>query len=425
MINPQFSTTLTGTCIYPDGKEHPFLLPGFKIESDFTIMTQGADSLGNFVYAGKVDKEGKLTMVRHYPNNPSVPPAFFSGELDFDCSIQGTMTGGGSLSSLPASRFSLAPKTFRHWGGELTAAGGQRATTSLCFGFEGNQIYGFGKNGDGVYILKGSFDPASKLVSMHEYSSSSHASFHRWFQGQGQEVAGKKALVGTWTTPEMATGSFTFFLSEEMPHLVPPMTTIDMRPENPSLQASTARLAKENAKPGVADSKTRHGQFTVIPPAGPQNDFYAPTQTYSAPQPAYNVQRNVAVFANGGGEPFVDRAWIANASSPMDVQQVGQAVMSGKKVEVDCLISFYKIVSDPNLRMAMTATVANHLVGVNQQTFYECVKLNPHSNVQMCIVQTFSQYLRGQITPYFTASILDVITMERDKRVAAAILNTI
>jgi hypothetical protein len=284
-------------------------------------------------------------------------------------------------------------------------------------------VYGFGKSPESNYVIKGSFTPFNQTVVLHEFVNVAGLP-QRFFQGQLTMLGPQRAIVGMWSTPEGKRGNFRLVLNEQMPQPAPPILTISIA-QPPTAAEEHAPSKKESAKlpsPPVFEGAAPNPVFQpqLVQYQSPAfAGFNGATQQFCAPQPMFSPQLFQAV---ANQVVTIDPHLISRAKSAFEVNQVNSLVMQGQKVDVEDLMSLYKLSFDCGLKVQMTNVVAPGLINLTPQALFECVRLNPQPEVQLSILQAIGPSLRGRLPPEAKKDILEVICFADAKNIARGIL---
>ena len=209
------------TCAWQaDNSQTVFMVHNFKIETDLSASAVGMDSAGKYNFTGKVEKDGRITLLRTYFNLPHVMPLCFQGKIDqYSSSIVGKVVNNGQM----AGTFSFVP-AFRYWSGYWEDSKQNTGPLDYTFEFQESQIYGFGVGVQDLYIIKGMYDSTSKKVNISEFKVDFPG---KVFEGQLEIKENQRILVGEWRS---SNGDKGIFELKEMAHgqqSLPPIEVID------------------------------------------------------------------------------------------------------------------------------------------------------------------------------------------------------
>src|SRR3990167_3530366 len=326
--NALYHAKLSGVIRYDNAQPVAQHLAYFVIGEDLSVQSTGGDPFGQYAYHGTVTVDGRLSLVRKYYMNDHLPALFLQGTLNDEGSL-----GGVVLETVPnfgtvhRGTFEFTPMT-HFWKGEYSESTGRKGPLELSF-FMGPTIYGFGKLNGSVYSVKGSYEPFTHRVVLHEFNANKSLK-QRLFEGIYTPAGGK--IQGTFKTPSNDSGSFKLEFCQEGYSAAPRMDVIDAQPIdvnqiNPagapeSSQPNFAKLPP--IKPAGSSNPTNLAKPTQATGTGPD---YAARQDISQPPnftvlagvptlgPAYGMMPPAPGMHPGAAHPGM--VWMSGATAPV------------------------------------------------------------------------------------------------------------
>lgn len=409
---------------FAGGGHSSFEAQHFFLDSDLTARAEGSDTYGHYKFTGSADQYGNITLSRTYQNLPTVMPICFQGRIESDSSLKGVVINNG----MNAGSFVFKP-TFRLWTGELDNLEGSIEQVMFRFNFVGMSIYGYGKDNQGIYILKGQVDPATYNVKLSEFRVNRPG---RIFEGNLEYQGNLGILNGIWKNGSTGqSGSIKLSEFEGAENDIPPMDIIDTKSD---LNIPKPSKPKELAKgaPKVTLNPTIPEGTQPLPQGGalganPQPQFRPPGYQQYQGSGQMNPFQTTYFFGGLTQIPmnlnaYVDSNHIINCSTLPGVHFIAGQIYAGKKVQMQDFLNFYKLCHDDQVKISMTHTVANALVGVDPQSFYLAIKYNANSDVQLNTIQYLGHYVRGMLDPGTKEAIVDVIVFNAGKAQARSLL---
>lgn len=455
--NPTYSAKLSGVIRYENAQPVAQHLAFFVINEDLTVQCTGGDPFGQYVYSGSVTVDGRLSLVRKYYMNDHLPALFLQGNLQDDGRLSGVV-----LETVPPygtvhrGTFEFTQMT-HFWKGEYSEAGGRKGPLELSF-FMGPTIYGFGKLNGSTYTIKGSYEPFTHRVVLHEFNSNK-AMKQRLFEGVYTPAGGK--IQGTFKTPSNDTGSFNLEFCQEGFSAAPRMDVIDAQAPMPTKTTADVAASQPNyAKPpplkppgasATSSGQPASAQTVGVPMQGadlalPPNFAqlaHPQMSNYGMPAPVmgYPPMQQTGMVWNAGSMAPVHSAPMAypqqdipltqrvngldTATKMDDLLHITQQVHQGRVIPVQDLLAFYDYCKDNKFKIALTQAVAGYVVGMNPVSYERAVTKNSSPDVQLTIIQAFGAGVRGQLSPDLKQRILNSIVFDQEKKTASAILSTL
>lgn len=456
--NSLYHAKLSGVIRYENAQPVAQHLAYFVIGEDLSVQCTGGDPFGQYIYHGTVTVDGRLSLVRKYYMNDHLPALFLQGSLNDDGTLSGVVLETvPSYGTVHRGTFEFTPTT-HFWKGEYSESTGRKGPLELSF-FMGPTIYGFGKLNGSVYSIKGSYEPFTHRVVLHEFNTNK-ALKQRLFEGIYTPAGGK--IEGTFKTPSNETGSFKLQFCQEGYSAAPRMDEIDTQPIdinqiNPasapeSSQQNFAKLPPikpsglvsntSSAKPTQALGSESAGQMNINHPPN-----FSVLAAVPAGPPAYGM------MPPAPGPPQTGMVWMSGATAPVygapvafaqqeipftkrvsgvdratkmeDLLEITQQLHQGKLIPADDLVAFYGLCKDIKFKIALTQAVAGYVVGMNPVHYERAITKNSSPELQLTIIQAFAAGMRGQLSPDLKQRILNSIVFDAEKKTAAAIFSTL
>jgi hypothetical protein len=455
--NCVYSAKLSGTIRYDNTQPFSQHLAYFTIGEDLTINSTGGDPFGQYVYNGTVTADGRISLVRKHYMNDHLPALFLQGVLNDDGGLSGVVTESvPPYGTIQRGVFEFTQMT-HFWRGEYSESTGKQGPLELSF-FMGPTIYGFGKVNGSVYTIKGSYEPFTHRVVLHEFNSNK-AMNQRLFEGTYTPAGGK--IQGMFKTPCGKSGTFSLAFCQEGFSSVPRMDVIE---------AQQVEIDEIKSAPPMQDSQPnyaklpplkRPGELVSTDAAQPPSAIALTDVQINAPNFSQLTQPQVAspgfgILPPSTAVPGINQpgmVWMMGPTAPVhiaptifsqaliqltqrvsgvdkaacmqDLLDITQQIHQGKIVLVNDLLGFYGLCRDNKFKIALTQAVAGYVVGMNPVSFERAVSMNSSPEVQLTVIQAFGAGVRGQLAPDLKQRILKSIVFDLEKKIASAILSTL
>jgi hypothetical protein len=390
---------------------HPVRFDQFNVDPTGRINGQGQDEVGSFSIAGCIYPNACFEFNKTYMGAHTVA---YKGNLQ-----SGRLTGRWSLNGM-SDEFEINYQV-EQWSGSFQT-NGQQIPMKVHLFVDPSGVFSLGKDGEGVYVIKGSYNPGSAQLTFIKYYIGKYQ-----IQYQGSVFNDSRFLIitGNWQTNTGMNGSFEVFKP--------------LGPNDNSLTIFQPPAPPQNFQPvffGLPQTQIppqyqQQPQFAMnfgygAPPPVPQpmpGQYFMQPQTMAGQQYYNNyAQQPQAPAAQTGLTGFLESYDLMDGGRD-DIQRLVDKIRRGKKLKGENLAFIGLIKQEVDVVLFVNTAVQYGITELKLQNLIDAIKKCKFQNKMKDIAYAIFPLITPRPGAIECEKVLDCFVFDNDRQDVATKLN--
>lgn len=393
------------------GTRHPVRFDQFNVDPTGRIMGQGQDEVGSFSIAGCIYPNASFEFNKSYLGAHTVA---YKGNLQ-----QGRLTGKWSVAGM-TDNFEINYQ-IEEWNGSFQTNGQQNQMKIYLF-VDPSGIFSLGKDGEGVYVIKGSYNPSSAQLSFIKHYIGKYQ-----IQYQGSMFNDSRFLIvtGSWQTSHGMNGSFEVYRpvkqgDQSLTFFQPPPPPQNFQPV--FFGMPPAQIPPQYQQQPQFAMNFGFGAMPPMPQQMP-GQYYMQPQTMAGQHYYAQAQQPMPQ-----GQPplsgYLEDYDLMDGSND-DVRRLVDKIKRGKKIKGEHIVYIGLIKQEVDIVLFVNTAVQYGVTDLNSQHLIDALKKCKFQGKNKEIVYAFYPLITPKPGAMESEKILNCFVFDNDRSEVASRLNIV